>query len=638
MNSLDEQSQRIERIPLVDEARPASRRQQIGFLVRVTLLVIAVVLGYKLVRAALYGLSAMNSAYAILKLREDGDLNADDLVRGQADMAEVARATTALERELRLFAPIFNGAEIIPKIGPTIGAVPELLAAGKDLAVIGNESLKLIAPVAAARPDAPLTEVLLQSMAENGDLYALLGQRAQSASATLSTLQPDQLAPRLAGPVAQLQAAVTLLAAGLQLGPELPALAGFDRPKTYLVVVQNNQELRGTGGFISAVGQVTVDKGDIGAVELTDSYNIQRNDVDHPWAPDPMREYMGIDLIFLRDANWSPDFPTTAQLARALYQQDGGVAVDGVLSVDMHAVEHLIAALGSLEVPGSDVAITRDNLVDQLKLFWDQPLEAEGQSEDAEFRDWWTQRKDFMPAIASAALARVQNGNFDLLSMVGELLQALDGRAIQIWTTQPETSDKLAALGWDGGIQPVAGADFVALVDTNMGYNKVDAVLQRSLAHTVTWPDGPDAPALATTTITYTHPITNVNVECARLQQPYGENYDEMFQRCYFDYVRLYTPAGSTLVGIEGVEPDSVTSMPGEQGTQVLAGYFTMKPGTEHTVTFTYRLPPAFTPAAYQVVVQRQSGTEPLPVTLAAGDARMATTLDEAELHWSPTN
>ena len=60
-------------------------------------------------------------------------------------------------------------------------------------------------------------------------------------------------------------------------------------------------------------------------------------------------------------------------------------------------------------------------------------------------------------------------------------------------------------LGW--GLQPEPGADFLAVVDTNMGYNKVDAVVERSLGYTVTWPDGPDQPAMATVTFTYTHPI-----------------------------------------------------------------------------------------------------------------------------------
>ena len=43
--------------------------------------------------------------------------------------------------------------------------------------------------------------------------------------------------------------AVTLL-------PDLPNLLGFNRPQTYLLLAQNNDELRATGGFITAIGLV----------------------------------------------------------------------------------------------------------------------------------------------------------------------------------------------------------------------------------------------------------------------------------------------------------------------------------------------------------------------------------------------
>ncbi len=59
----------------------------------------------------------------------------------------------------------------------------------------------------------------------------------------------------------------------------------------------------------------------------------------------------------------------------------------------------------------------------------------------------------------------------------------------------------------------------------------------------------------------------------------YGDNYDDMTRRCYFNYVRLYVPAGSELVSAEGVDPASVSAGPGENGTQALVGYFEMLPG-----------------------------------------------------------
>ena len=51
------------------------------------------------------------------------------------------------------------------------------------------------------------------------------------------------------------------------------------------------------------------------------------------------------------------------------------------------------------------------------------------------------------------------------------LATELDGdRSLQLWVRDPATQKTLAALGWDGSLQPAAGADFLAVVDSNLGY------------------------------------------------------------------------------------------------------------------------------------------------------------------------
>ena len=98
----------------------------------------------------------------------------------------------------------------------------------------------------------------------------------------------------------------------------------MEGPRTYLVLIQNNHELRATGGFIAAVGRVTVDKGRMTALDFADSYTVYSDKSTYPLAPKPMQQYMHIPLLLMRDANWSPDLPTTAEVARALYAQETG--------------------------------------------------------------------------------------------------------------------------------------------------------------------------------------------------------------------------------------------------------------------------------------------------------------------------
>ncbi|NJN81541.1 MAG: hypothetical protein HC802_04155 [Caldilineaceae bacterium] len=194
----------------------------------------------------------------------------------------------------------------------------------------------------------------------------------------------------------------------------------------------------------------------------------------------------------------------------------------------------------------------------------------------------------------------------------------------------------LAEAGWDGRLMPEPNADYLALVDTNMGYNKVDAVLERSVHYDVTWPDGEDQPGLATATINYLHPVSLPDHVCDLTPRYDAPEYDDMTRRCYFDYVRLHVPAGSELVSIEGVDPESISAERGERETDVLAGYFQLLPGYQHNVIFTYRLPPHITPDNYALVIQRQSGSKPLPVTASVAGHTLDMEVAQDRFIWTP--
>lgn len=440
----------------------------------------------------------------------------------------------------------------------------------------------------------------------------------------------------------------TLAAPAAQLDPLLPLgqvlwqqakislsdLLGMDGARSYLILVQNNQELRATGGFISAIGKLTLENGSIRELDFTDSYTFFQADLEYPAAPKPMQQYMNIQLLLLRDANWSPDFPTTAKLIQGFYTQQTGTPLAGVITLDLQAATLLVDAIGPLEIPGAPMPITGENFVEQVLQFWEKPIGTEVTIQASGLGEWWGQRKDFVAVLAQAARERVQSGNVNYGKLAWSVQKALRQRSIQIWVAQPALAQQLGLFGWDGALRPAPDADFVGLVDTNMGFNKVDAVLQRSLAYAVTWPDGPTAPALATAVITYTHPITLPNYTCTNTPA-YGENYNFLIERCYYDYVRLYTPAGSTLESIDGVEADSVVTQRGENQTQYFAGYFVLPVGQQHTVTFRYRLPAYITPENYTLQIQRQSGANPLPVTITVGEQTLTTTLADAKLRWS---
>ena len=85
-------------------------------------------------------------------------------------------------------------------------------------------------------------------------------------------------------------------------------------------MAQNEDELRATGGFLTGAGIVTVENGRIVDLSFLDS-----NYVDNYWVkpydfpPQPLYDYMGLEMLLFRDANYWPDFPTSARKAMDLY-------------------------------------------------------------------------------------------------------------------------------------------------------------------------------------------------------------------------------------------------------------------------------------------------------------------------------
>jgi Protein of unknown function (DUF4012) len=464
-------------------------------------------------------------------------------------------------------------------------------------------------------------------------LCGLFAPTIRAAPRPVDNLPVDKLPPDLTLYLSEIQPLLPSLYLGLRLFPSLPTLLGVHKAQHYLLVIQNSDELRATGGFISAVGLITLDKSKLGELNFMDSYALFRTDLHYPPPPQPLAQFMGIPYLVFRDANWSPDFPTTARLLQSIYHQETGVAVDGIVTIDLHAVELLIAALEPLTLPNVETPLTGENVLAQIKALWTQP-DAGGAIDEVGLNSWWVERKAFIPVLAAAVMQKLRSNTIDYVQVGDALQQGLRQRAIQIWLEDKQAAAQLAQLGWDGALQVQPGADYLSLIDTNMGYNKANAAVQQQLAYTVTWPADGGAP-LAEVTIDYTHERKVADPGCD-LTPRYGSNYDDLVNRCFFNYVRLYTPKGSELLDATGFQADSVQSRRGEADTQVFGGYFILPPGEQTQVRFRYRLPATFTPATYQLVVKRQAGARPLPLTLQINQKQATFQLVDSLLYWQP--
>jgi len=414
--------------------------------------------------------------------------------------------------------------------------------------------------------------------------------------------------------------AVSILADYLRLGRSAlaaataaPLLLGEMETAQYLILAQNSDELRPTGGFITSIGRLVLDQGAVNELTVEDSYAVDKFTVDHPFAPEPMQRHMGIILWTTRDGNWSPDFPTAAREIEDLYQLENPDDVDGVIAFDMWFLGAIVDAVEPLELEGYDELITGDNLFERMQEYWlvELPEESAGWSW-SERRDWLRgHRKDFFGPLSRALMRKIQTQSDP--TQLGKLLravqQALNQEHLQLYFHAAPAQEFLTATGWDGAVDHTHDGDYLLVLDTNMGYNKVNVNITQKIDYQVTL--GRDDGLQATLTITY-HNRSPWRPTCDRIVA-LTKTYEMRTEGCYMNYLRVYVPPGSELVASGGFTETATVA--DEEGKTVFATFFVVPTAETRTVHFVYNLPLSST-EEYRLLVQKQAGTDAVPLTV----------------------
>ncbi len=412
----------------------------------------------------------------------------------------------------------------------------------------------------------------------------------------------------------QLDQQLPTLKDGLQLARELPALLpgilGKDRPVNYLAMIQNADELRPTGGFISSVGLLTFDKGKLSLSKFQDSYAVDNPKIEPGPPPEALTRYMQARYFLLRDANWWADFPTSARQVTTLYQQNQNQVVDGVFAIDSQAVAYIFEALGPLDLTAYGEVLTAQNFEERLRYYYLPPGVEKSD-------DWWLKRKEFTGIVLSGLLNRLNNGGAkDYLRLASWLGRAMQEKHLQIYFNQPDLEAQLTKRSLDGA-QLDPQSDYLMTVDTNVGFNKVNFNLDKTLHYQVS-SGGNGGTLFASLTITYSNRAGvregTAAGECVKVAK-YDSDYLSMTNGCYWNYLRVYVPAGSQLRQSSGFPAESQPVTFSENNKTVFAGQLIVPPGKSLTLTFDYTLPNRLSNLAdYKITVQKQAGTRPIPL------------------------
>ena len=145
----------------------------------------------------------------------------------------------------------------------------------------------------------------------------------------------------------------------------IPEMFGKDEEKTYLVLFQNDKELRATGGFLTAYAIFRVEKGKIKIERSEDIYTLD-NGISHPVAPREILTYhKGVSTFNIRDSNLSPDLPTSIGLFNSLYNKSSSrVKYDGVILVDSKILVDMLTIFGDTDAGGVRFSAQTDKRCD----------------------------------------------------------------------------------------------------------------------------------------------------------------------------------------------------------------------------------------------------------------------------------
>lgn len=443
----------------------------------------------------------------------------------------------------------------LPKYGGDISQSPQLLEMGLQLSSAGDEAYQAVAPaIPAMKEKGSVTGIMdLLGSLKDGSAQLLTAQAALAqARAARQSIQTDVLSPSFKSLLKDkvdpfllsLQGALPVddLLSMARLAPRLMGSVG-NGPQTYLVMIQNEDEIRPTGGFLTAIGRMVVSNGKLSELSFESSELVDDLTKPYPKAPWQLDKYMMSEMLLLRDANWFTSFPTTVEWVRFLYAYTRPQTIHGVITLDQHVIVELLRQVGPVQVEGTTEPISVDNVLSYMRLAKEQ------KPPDGVSPIGWD-RKQFISRLADPLIKKlVNNDSQSWQKLAGTLIQLLDEKHILLYVDDPEMKALLAQRGWDGTVLPPSGSDFLMVVDTNVGFNKTNALINQSLVYQLDLTDVQKPTALLSVRHTNNAGGTGDCVQFNRQSAEFQAQKDYPINDCYWSYLRIYTPVGSQMIG-----------------------------------------------------------------------------------------
>lgn len=390
----------------------------------------------------------------------------------------------------------------------------------------------------------------------------------------------------------------------------LPELLGNKGSKQYLILFQNDKELRPTGGFITFYAVFRVEQGIMHIDSASDIYNLDDSIAVHPKAPDIILKYLPkVYTLNIRDSNLSPDYAVSMQAFNALYEKSSSKKkIDGIIALDTHVLTSVLNILGDVTAGGitfnakNDPRCNCPQVVYTLESFADQPvghLRADRKSVVGEL----------LYAIMQRSLASSPKLYWGKLLQQG--MREAQEKHILFYLLNKNAQQSLEALNVAGRIKDFNG-DYLHINDANFGGAKSNMYVQQSVKMEYNLDNSGAINKTVTITYKNPYPYSDCNLERGGL----------CLNAILRDFLRVYVPKGSILLESQGSEVKVETKE--DLGKTDFEAFLTVNPLGKSEISFRYRLPFNLkNGVSLPVLIQKQPGTNAVPYEIFVNNKKI---------------
>jgi Protein of unknown function (DUF4012) len=396
-------------------------------------------------------------------------------------------------------------------------------------------------------------------------------------------------------------------------------ILGYNGPRKYLFLFQNNQEMRATGGFVGSYGILNINEGEIKSLLIEGIYNPDGQLWEKVVPPKPIQKVSA--TWSTHDANWFPHFPTSAEKIAWFYEKTGGPTVDGIITLTPTVMQKLLEVTGPIEMPEYETTVDKDNFIEktqyEVEIDYDKEL-----NKPKKFI------ADLAPKILNEVFSSKELGQFSKTMNI--FSEAMKEKHILIYSFDYNIQKFVSELGWAGEILQTE-KDYLMVVNSNINGFKTDGVVDESIEHQAEiQPDG-----------------SIINTVKIKRKHNGGDTGFEWWDKVNSDYMRVYVPKGSELLEVKGqtrefnsapldydqlkfrrdpqveqeensmkIDEDSGTRVYEEQNKTVFANWVYVSPKETVEIEYRYRLPfkvdlnkNTDKVDSYSLLAQKQSGS-----------------------------